>query len=46
MILKGVIIGEGAIVGAGAIVTRSVAPKAIAVGNPAKVIKEKIYWKR
>ena len=46
MILKGVIIGEGAIVGAGAIVTRSVAPKAIAVGNPATIIKENIYWKR
>jgi acetyltransferase-like isoleucine patch superfamily enzyme len=38
-ILEGVEIGDGAIVGAGSVVTRSVPPYAIAVGNPAKVMR-------
>jgi len=38
-ILEGVEIGDGAIVGAGAVVTRSIPAYAIAVGNPAKVIR-------
>jgi acetyltransferase-like isoleucine patch superfamily enzyme len=38
-VLAGVEIGDGAIVGAGAVVTRSVPPYAIAVGNPAKVVR-------
>ncbi|MDQ0010626.1 acetyltransferase-like isoleucine patch superfamily enzyme [Luteibacter jiangsuensis] len=37
-ILPGVEIGERAMVGAGAVVTRDVAPRAIVVGSPAKVI--------
>lgn len=44
-ILKGVTIGYGAIVGAGSIVTKDIPPKCLAVGNPAKVIKEDIKWK-
>lgn len=36
IILPGVVIGSGAIVGAGAVVTRSVAPKEIVGGNPAR----------
>jgi acetyltransferase-like isoleucine patch superfamily enzyme len=39
IILKGVTIGEGAIVGAGAVVTRSIPARAVAVGNPARVIR-------
>jgi acetyltransferase-like isoleucine patch superfamily enzyme len=39
VILDGVCVGEGAIVGAGAVVTRSIPPRAIAAGNPAKIIK-------
>jgi carbonic anhydrase/acetyltransferase-like protein (isoleucine patch superfamily) len=40
-ILKGVTIGEGAIVGAGAVVTKDVPPRAIAVGNPARILERK-----
>lgn len=38
-ILPGAKICDGAVVGAGAIVTKKIPPYAIAVGNPAKVIK-------
>ena len=38
-ILPGVTIGENAIVGAGSVVTKDVPANAVAVGNPAKVIK-------
>jgi len=39
MILPGVTIGKGAIIGAGAIVSKDIPDYAIAVGNPAKVVK-------
>lgn len=39
IILPGVEIGENAVVGAGSIVTKSVPPRVVAVGNPAKIIK-------
>ena len=39
-ILPGVTVGNGAIIGAGSIVTKSIPKNAIAVGNPAKVIRE------
>ena len=39
-ILPGVEIGDGAIIGAGSVVTKNIPPNTIAVGNPAKVIKE------
>ena len=38
-ILPGVCIGKHAIVGAGSVVTKDVPDYAVAVGNPAKVIK-------
>lgn len=38
-IMAGVRVGHGAVVGAGAVVAKDVPPYAIAVGNPAKVIK-------
>jgi len=41
VILEGVHIGKGAVIGAGAIVTRDVPAGAVAVGNPARVIKVK-----
>lgn len=37
MILPGVVLGRGCVVGARAVVSKSVAPGAIVVGNPAKV---------
>lgn len=39
IILRGVRIGEGAVVGAGSVVTKDIPDYAIAVGNPARVIK-------
>ena len=39
-ILPGVEIGDGAIIGAGSVVTKSIGKNCIAVGNPAKVIKQ------
>lgn len=39
-ILGGVTIGKGSIIGAMSVVTRSIPPYSIAVGNPAKVIKQ------
>jgi len=40
IILPGVTIGDNSVIGAGAIVTKDVPPGVVAVGNPAKVIKE------
>lgn len=39
IILPGVTIGENAVIGAGAVVTKSIPPKVVAAGNPARVIK-------
>ena len=46
VILKGVNIGENSIVATGAVVTRSCDPGVIIGGNPAKVIKTGVSWKR
>lgn len=40
IIMPGVTIGEGAMVGAGSVVTKDVPAWSIAVGNPAKVVRE------
>ncbi len=40
IIMPGVTIGEGAIVGVGSLVTKDVPPYTLAVGRPAKVVKE------
>jgi len=39
IILPGVTIGRGAVVGAGAVVSKDIPDYAVAVGNPAKVVK-------
>lgn len=38
-ILPGITVGAGAMVGAGAVVTQDVPPKAVVVGNPARIIR-------
>jgi len=40
IIMPGVTIGEGAIIGAGSVVTKDIPAWTIAVGNPARVIKQ------
>jgi acetyltransferase-like isoleucine patch superfamily enzyme len=39
IVLAGVTIGESAMVGAGAVVTKDVPPRAVVVGNPARVLR-------
>ncbi len=39
-VLKGVSIGDGSVVGAGSVVTKSLPARVVAVGNPARVIRE------
>ncbi len=41
IVLDGVTIGRGAVIGAGSVVTHDVPPGAIAVGNPARVIRQR-----
>ncbi len=45
-VLDGVRIGKGSVIGAGSVVTRDVPPYSVAVGVPAKVIKQRIEWRR
>jgi maltose O-acetyltransferase len=39
IVLPGVSIGEGAVIGAGAVVTKNIPEYAVAVGNPARVVR-------
>ena len=41
IILPGVTIGHGSIIGAGAVVTRDIPPYSVAVGVPAKVVRNR-----
>ncbi len=43
-IMPGVTIGEGSVVAANAVVTKSVPPRSLVAGTPAKVIKSGIEW--
>lgn len=40
IVCKGVTIGENSIVGAGSVVAKDIPPNSVAVGNPARVVKE------
>jgi acetyltransferase-like isoleucine patch superfamily enzyme len=44
-ILKEVTIGEHSVIGARAVVTKDIPPHVVAVGIPAKVVKENMDWK-
>lgn len=44
VILKGVEVGSSSVVGIGSVLTKSIPSNSIAVGNPAKVVKENITW--
>lgn len=44
LVLQGVTIGEGAIIGARSVVTRDIPARALAVGSPARVIREGVTW--
>ena len=46
LVLKGARIGSGAIVGAGSIVAGTLPPDVLAVGSPAKVVRENVVWTR
>ncbi|WP_112242713.1 acyltransferase [Kribbella monticola] len=41
IVLDGVTIGSHAVIGAGAVVTKNIAPWAVAVGNPARVVRDR-----
>ena len=42
LILPGIEIGDGCVVGAGSVVTRSVPPRCLVAGNPARILRENI----
>ncbi|MBD3750809.1 MAG: hypothetical protein IE931_15140 [Sphingobacteriales bacterium] len=43
-VLKGVSIGKSSVIGINSTVTKNVSDNMIAVGNPAKIVKENINW--
>lgn len=45
-IMKGAVVGNGAIIGSDTIVTKCIPEDSLAVGHPAKVVKQGIKWTR
>ena len=46
VVLKGARIGAGAVIGAGSIVHGDIPAGAVAAGNPARVIRRDVTWRR
>lgn len=46
IIAKGVSIGAGSIIGAGSVVTSAIPAGVVAAGNPARVLRENVSWRR
>ncbi len=46
IIMKGASIGDGCIIGSRTMVSKCIPPNTLAVGIPAKVVKEGVIWKR
>lgn len=44
-VLKGVTIGDGAVIGAGSVVTHDIPARSLAVGIPARVVRENVDWR-
>lgn len=42
IVISGVSIGDGCIIGAGSVVTKNIPPYHVAVGNPARVLKQRV----
>lgn len=45
-VLKGVTIGDNSIVGFNSVVTHDVPSNSVAAGNPARIVKENVTWKK
>lgn len=45
-VMKGVTIGRGCVVGTHSVVSRSLPPNSLAVGAPAKIVREGVTWDR
>ncbi len=45
-ILKGVKVGNGAVLAINATITKDVPSDSIVIGNPGKIVKENIKWKK
>ena len=46
VIMKGAVIGDGCIVGSSSMVNKQIPESSLAVGTPAKVVKENVSWTR
>jgi acetyltransferase-like isoleucine patch superfamily enzyme len=46
VVLKGVTIGRGSVIGLRAVVSRSIPSQCLAVGTPARVVREGVTWRR
>jgi len=43
-VLKGVVIGDGSIIGTCSVVTKDIPPESLAIGTPARVVRDGVTW--